>query len=175
MRQPYPVVDESLIVDSAVNEIEWIKSFVLGVRKIRGEMNIPPGKPLPVLLQDGADLDQDMLDKHQHYLISLARIDTITWLNQGEEAPESAMALVGKMKVLIPMAGLIDKEAESARLNKEIDKLKNELQRIEAKLQNSKFVDRAPAAVVEKERSKLADIQGALENLVTQLQRIQSI
>ena len=79
------------------------------------------------------------------------------------------------MKVLIPMAGLIDKDAETARLGKEIDRLKNDLQRTETKLGNSDFVDRAPTAVVEKERNKVNELRQALANLEAQLQRISNI
>ena len=84
----------------------------------------------------------------------------------------SATALVGNLEILVPMAGLIDKDAELARLGKEIEKLGKDLARIEGKLSNSSFVDRAPADVVEKERAKLADQQQALEKLREQEQRI---
>jgi valyl-tRNA synthetase len=175
MRQPFPLVDDSLLSDTATQEMEWVKACILGVRKIRGEMNISPGKPLPVFLQDGSDTDKALLSRHQHYLNNLARIESITWLEKGDEAPESATSLVGDMKVLIPMAGLIDKEAETSRLMKEIERLEKDYQRTEGKLSNSQFVDRAPEAVVEKERAKLTEMQTAIGNLKSQLKRIQAI
>ena len=175
MNQAYPEQDAALLDADAIKEMEWVKNFILGIRKIRGEMNIPPGKPLPVLLQNGNDNDQQLLEKHQLLLSTLAKTETIQWLQAEDKAPESAIALVGNMRLLIPMAGLIDKEAEIARLNKGIDKLENDVQRGNSKLQNANFVDRAPADVVEKERQKVAEMQSAIDNLRTQLEKIKKL
>ncbi len=125
-------------------------------------MNIAPSKPLGVLLQNASDQDRAWLESNRHYLDFLARLESATLLESGEEAPESATALVGEMKVLIPMAGLIDKAAELARLEKEIGKITSDMERISKKLENPNFVDKAPAAVVQKEKDKLADQQSAL-------------
>jgi valyl-tRNA synthetase len=175
MLQPYPQADESRIDAIAMEEIEWVKNFILGIRKIRGEMNIAPGKPLPVLLQNGDDNDQQLLAKHQLLLTTLARIESIQWLDTTDSAPESAMALCGDMRILIPMAGLIDKDAELTRLGKEIEKREKELERSKNKLQNPSFVDRAPAEVVDKERQKLADMRSALDNLRAQQDKIRKL
>ncbi len=175
MTQAYPEPDTGLIDTNAIKEMEWVKNFILGIRKIRGEMNIAPGKPLPVLLQNGDDNDQQLLAKHQLLLTALARIESIQWLDTTDNAPESAMALCGDMRILIPMAGLIDKDAELARLGKEIEKREKELERSENKLQNPSFVDRAPAEVVDKERQKLADMRSALDNLRAQQDKIRKL
>ena len=175
MLQPYPESDQALIDSQAETEIEWVKSVITGVRTIRAEMNIPPGKALPVLFKDGSEDDQYNLTNNEQFLKTLAKIDTITWLNAVDEAPMSATALVGKMEVLVPMAGLIDKEAEIARLNKEIEKLKKELLRIDGKLSNPKFVDKAPADVVAKEKDKQTAQQSALDKLEEQLDSIKSL
>ncbi|WP_428622135.1 valine--tRNA ligase [Sedimenticola sp.] len=175
MTQPFPREDEARVDPAAVAEMEWVMQFILGIRKIKGEMNIAPSKPLPVLLQNAGPEDQARLARNRHYLDFLARLESATLLDSEDEAPESAMALVGGMKLLIPMAGLIDKEAELARLNKEIGKLKENIARIEGKLNNPKFVDKAPEAVVQKERDKLADEIAALEKLEQQLQKIQAL
>ena len=175
MSQAYPEQDASLLDPDAIKEMEWVKNFILGIRKIRGEMNIPPGKPLPVLLQNGSADDQQLLEKHQLLLSTLAKTESIQWLQADDKAPESAIALVGNMRLLIPMAGLIDKEAEIARLTKGIEKLEKDVQRIASKLENANFVDRAPADVVEKERQKLAELQSALDNLRTQLEKIKKL
>ena len=172
MQQPYPETDTSKIDESAMHEIEWVKTFVIGIRQIRSGMDIKPGKPLPVLLQNGSDNDRALSETHKHYLESLARIESIQWLENNEEAPESATALVGEMKILIPMAGLIDKDAEAARLDREIDKLQKDIQRVEGKLSNDSFIGKAPAAVVQKERDKLSDMQQALQGLSEQLEKI---
>ena len=175
MTQAYPEPNANLIDTNAIKEMEWVKNFILGIRKIRGEMNIAPGKPLPVLLQNGDDNDQQSLAKHQLLLTALARIESIQWLDTTDSAPESAMALCGDMRILIPMAGLIDKDAELARLGKEIEKREKELERSENKLQNPSFVDRAPAEVVDKERQKLADMRSALDNLRAQQDKIRKL
>ena len=150
-------------------------SFILGVRRIRGEMNIAPGKPLPVLLQNGSVTDQDYLSNSSAYLKRLGRLESITWLTSDEITPESAIALVGELKILIPMAGLIDKEPELARLDKEIQKIKNDLPRIEGKLSNPTFIDKAPLEVIDKEKAKLADLLSNLNNLEQQQAKIQSL
>jgi len=128
MRQPYPQPDNLLIDDNAMAEIGWVKQFVLGVRKIRSGMNIDPRKLLPVLLQNGSTTDQQRLDANRDFITSLGRVESIEWLGD-KEGQESATALVGEMKVLIPMAGLIDKDAELARLNKELDRKRNRIPR----------------------------------------------
>ena len=150
-------------------------NFILGVRRIRGEMNIAPGKPLPVLLQNGSNADQQSLTNNRIYLQKLGRLESITWLNNDETTPESAMALVGEMKILIPMAGLIDKEAELARLEKEIQKINNDLPRVEGKLNNPAFVDKAPPEVIDKEKAKLADLHSMLNNLEQQQIKIRAL
>ena len=174
MQQGFPEVDEARIDQAAVDELNWIKQLIIGIRQIRSGMDIKPSKPLPVLLQNGTAQDQQRLQTNQGFIESLAKTESITWLGQ-EEAPESATALVGEMKVLVPMAGLIDKQAELARLHKEIDKLQNEDKRTAGKLNNSSFVDKAPAAVVQKERDKLADIKAALANLTEQKAKIEKL
>lgn len=175
MLQPYPVADNTQIDTSAINEIEWLMSFILSIRRIRGEMNIAPGKPLSILLMDGSASDRSFLSSSQIYLLKLGRLENITWLNANDSVPESAIALVGELKILIPMAGLIDKDAELARLSKEILRIEKELPRIEGKLNNPAFVDKAPADVIVKERDKLADLQLTLKNLTEQFVKISAL
>jgi len=174
MHQSYPQPDPALSDAEAQAEMDWVKQFILGVRKIRSGYNIEPRKPLPVLLQNGGDLDQQRLAANRHYVTSLGRVESIEWLG-GAEAPESATALVGEMKVLIPMAGLIDKEAEQARLGKELERKRGELQRTESKLGNASFVERAPAAVVDKEKAKAEELRAAIRQLEEQLQKIAAL
>ena len=148
--------------------------FVLGVRKIRSGMNIAPGKPLPVLLQHGSEQDRQWLANQRHYLASWAGLHRSNgWRTR--KAPESATALVGEMKLLIPMAGLIDKDAEQARLDKELEKKRGELERTEDKLHNASFVDKAPAAVVDKEKAKADELRSAIRQLEEQLAKIAAL
>jgi valyl-tRNA synthetase len=175
MLQPYPATDERQIDPPAVQEMRWVMEFILGIRKIRGEMNIPPNKALPVLLQNGSAEDRECCDNNTIYLTNLAKLETINWLEPQQEAPEAATALVGEMKILIPLAGLIDKDAELGRLEKEIAKLRKDLARSEAKLSNPNFVDRAPTEVVAKERQRVTEMRSAVKKLDEQLNRIESL
>ena len=175
MLAAYPEMEEGLNNPEAEAELAWVMNFILGVRRIRGEMDIAPGKPLPVLLQDASEQDLIYLERNRTYLQKLARLEAINCLNAGDAAPESAIALVGGLKLLIPMAGLIDKEAELARLDKEIQRIQNDLPRVEGKLNNPAFVDKAPAEVIDKEKAKLADMRAALANLQTQREKIETL
>jgi valyl-tRNA synthetase len=175
MLQAWPVANEERIDPAAEDDIEWLKELMLGTRNIRGEMNIGPGKPLPIYLKNVSAEDQRRLTENEALLKKLARLESITVLKAGEEAPLSATALVGEMEVLVPMAGLIDKGAELARLDKEILRLQGEVQRVGGKLSNAGFVDKAPAEVIEKERAKLAEAEQALGKLAEQHARIASL
>ncbi len=174
MHRPYPEGDAATVDQDAMAEIDWVKQFILGVRKIRSGYNIDPRKALPVLLQNGSEQDRQRLDSNRHYIASLGRVESVEWLD-GQEAPESATALVGDMKLLIPMAGLIDKAAEQARLSKELDRKRGELERTENKLGNAGFVEKAPAAVVEKEKARAADLRAAMAQLEEQLVKIAAL
>ncbi len=175
MLQPYPEADKNQINHDAINATKWIMDFILGIRRIRGEMNIAPGKPLPVLLQNCTASDLVFLESSKEYLLKLGRVESITVLSADEIAPESAISLVGEMKILIPMAGLIDKDAEIARLEKEVAKIQKDLPRIEGKLNNPKFIDKAPEAVINKEKEKLATLQSSLKNLEEQRVKIKAL
>ncbi len=175
MTQPYPGPEDGTIDHEAEAEMEWLKGFVLGVRKVRGEMDIPPGTRVPVLLQNPSNRDLDRVAGFEALLKSLARIDSIDPLNDGDSAPESATTLLGDMKLLIPLEGLIDKDAETARLKREIDKKTKELSGAKSKLNNPKFVERAPKAVVEKQETLVREAQAAIEKLNEQLETLARI
>ncbi len=175
MIQPYPESDASQIDDKAEQELEWVKTFISGIRKIRSEMDIPPGKPLSILLQNASDKDKTLYAENQAFIETLAKLESSKFLSDNEEAPESATALVGEMKILIPLAGLIDKDAELARLQKEITKIQSNIDKTTAKLVNKNFIDKAPEAVVEKERERLAEMSKAIEQLKEQAEKIKKL
>ena len=175
MLQPYPEPNEHDIDLRANEDIEWLKVIIEGVRNIRGEMNIPPGKELSVLLRKGDENDRLRLSKNSQYLRKLAKITQIAWLAADDAVPLAATALAGELEILVPMAGLIDKDAEITRLNREIGKLEGDLTRLQGKLANAAFVDKAPAAVVAKEQDKMHAQRQALETLREQIQRIRGI
>jgi len=172
MLQPYPEAGEKGVDSVANADIEWLKGVIVGIRNIRGEMNIAPGRELPVLFRNGDQRDQARLESNAQFLKKLARLADVTWLSAGEESPVAATALVGELEILVPMAGLIDKDAELQRLGREIEKLEKDLSRIKGKLGNASFVDKAPAAVVAKEKEKMEAQQQALETLQEQQRHI---
>ncbi len=174
MSESYPEVDTKLISTASETEIQWLQTFILGVRQIRGEMNISPNKSLNCFVQNFNETDETHLNNNANILNSLAKID-INKLSENEEAPESAIALVGEMKILIPLAGLIDKDQEITRLNKEIDKLNQQKIQFEGKLNNEKFVNSAPEAIVNTERERLASVENTLTDLSTQLRKMNNL
>ena len=172
MRQPFPVSDGARLDPQAESDIEWIKAVITVIRNIRGEMRIPPGKALDVYLHNGKDIDRERLAANHNFMCRLAKLERITWLNAEDSAPASATGLVGDMEILVPMAGLIDKDAEIERLGKEIEKLRKEVARGESKLRNPNFVDKAPDEVVAKEREKLDDHRSQQARLEEQMEKI---
>ena len=175
MLQAWPEADESKIDEQASLDIEWLKGVIIAVRNIRAEMNIAPGKPLDVLLTKGKPEDAERLESNRRFLSKLAKLESVTWLDNPDDAPLSATQLVGDMEVLVPMADLIDKDAEMARLGKEIEKQDKLIGGIEKKLGNDGFIAKAPVAVVEKERGKLAEFQAAKKLLEEQKAKIESL
>ncbi|MFT4728860.1 MAG: valyl-tRNA synthetase [Granulosicoccus sp.] len=173
--QPYPIIDDSKIDEQALVEIEWVKQVVMGVRRIRSEMNINPGKRLPLIFSQANATDLERLERQQALLVFVARLDTISVIENEDDAPESAVALVDQLKLMIPMAGLIDKDAELARLTRETEKLTKEVARLSGKLGNPGFTAKAPAKVVEIEQQKLDDAQSSLTELEAQRVRIAAL
>jgi valyl-tRNA synthetase len=157
LERPWPRADGFAVDSSASAEIEWFKAVLTGVRKIRSEMNIAPGKTIPLLLADGGAEDRRHVEKFSAQIEFLARCKAPHWLAADEVEPAAAAAVVGNLRVLIPLAGLIDLDAERTRLTKEIARIQAEIKKCEGKLGNASFVDHAPAEVVEQERNRLAD------------------
>jgi valyl-tRNA synthetase len=175
MRQPFPVAAVQDVNEDAVADIEWVRRFILGVRQIRGEMDISPGKMLPVLLQGAGSEDGRRATEHLALLQRVGRIDGIEVLDEDDEAPPAATALLDSLKLLVPLKGLIDIDAERARLEKQVRKLEAERKKSEGKLGNQNFVNNAPAAVVSQERDRLADFERQLEQLAGQQERLDLI
>ena len=175
MREPYPRPEKNLIDTGASEEMRWTMAVITGVRNVRGEMDISPGKPLPLLFQDGSPADKKYLEANRPYLAALARAESITWLDKGREAPESATALVGHMKVLVPLGSLIDKQAELERLGKEMEKIEKDLSKAKTKLANPDFVARAPKNVVEQEENRVRQFETALVNLRNQHSKVEAL
>jgi valyl-tRNA synthetase len=138
-------------------------------------MDIKPKVNINILMQNWTENDQKRFANTKLFIQSLAKVDQVTWLDEQDEAPESATALVGELKVLIPLAGLIDKEAETARLNKEIDKKQKGIQGLEGRLNNPNFTDKAPEAIVNQVKQQHSEQVAAIVQLQQQLEKIQAL
>ncbi|WDS35663.1 valine--tRNA ligase [Pseudoxanthomonas sp.] len=146
-------------------DVEWLKAMVSALRRVRSELGVSPGKPVALLLQGGGDNDKPRVARFTSQLQSLLKLESITWLD-GNEAPASAAAVVGELRLLVPLEGLVDLDAERTRLDKEITKVASEREKSEAKL--AKFSDKVPAAVVDQERARLVDWTSQLSALQEQ-------
>ena len=175
MVAPYPEAAELADDPFAEAAIEWLKGVVLAVRTIRGEMNIKPGQTMTLLLQGGGNADRERLAATETLLKRMAKLDRVEWLPDDAEPPPAAMQLVGELKLMVPLAGLIDVAAERGRLDKEIARRRQEQARIKGKLGNASFVQKAPADVVAKERERAAEIQNAIDTLSTQRAALESL
>ena len=174
MLQPYPQFDANLVNQNAETSIDLLKKIILAIRNIRGEMNIAPSRAVPLLLDKATAEQRQIIEQNQNLLMSLARLTSITWLD-GATAPAAATGLVEQLELFIPMADLIDKAAELARLTKEITRLEQELVRIEQKLANENYVTKAPAEVVAKERERLESNQMTIGKLQEQVESIKNL
>ena len=174
MTQAYPESDASKIDEQSLGDVKWLQDVIIAVRNIRGEMDISPAKAIPVLLRHGNADDLRRFEENRSYISALAKLESLDWLGDAEP-PLSATQLVGNMEVLVPMAGLIDVEAELKRLNKELEKSAKEVARLSGKLNNEKFVSNAPADVVSKEKAKLAEAESAQQRLGEQIDKIKNL
>lgn len=169
MLEKFPVANSTLISSEIEIEVEWLKQVILGIRNIRGEMNISPSKPFKVLIHKASDQDKQRFEHNKSFLMTLGKLASIETLEANTPLPAAATALVNQMELLIPLQGLVDVALESARLNKEIEKFEKDAARYRTKLENPKFVDHAPTAVVEEEKQRLRDAEMAIIKLKQKL------
>ena len=171
--RPYPQAKPVTSDDSQAEAgIEWLKAVVTQLRSIRSQMNVAPSKLVPLLLQGGNADDRSRAARFEAELKFLARVDSIAWLDPGVEPPPASAALLGDLKLLIPLAGLIDLDAERARIAKEVARVEAEIGKCEAQLGNETFVRNAPVAVVGQERARLTDWTAQRAALIAQRERL---
>jgi valyl-tRNA synthetase len=175
MLRAYPTAAKHAHDDEAVADITWVRQFILGVRQIRGEMDISPGKLLPVILQNASDEDRRRANDHAPLLHRVGRVESVKILDEGEEPPASATALMDDMRLLVPMKGIIDVDAERGRLERQQDKLNADLARNRAKLDNANFVNNAPPNIVTKEKQRSAEFEKQLTQLSEQLRKLNEL
>ena len=152
--------------------MEWLMQLIMAIRTIRGERNIPPNRDVPIYLLDGTGKDSSHLEICSNYIHRLARVSDIHWWEGDQRPPLGSMEVLDNLKVLVPFLDQQEIDREQSRLNKEIDRLTKTLKQSEGKLQNNNFIVRAPAEVVEKERSKYASTQLELKALKAQAERL---
>lgn len=155
----YPHVEEHFIHLDIEEEVEWLKKVVQSIRTIRSEMAVSPAKLIPLNVRNVTPVIQKRLEKYSQTLMSLSKLTHIHNLGAEESTPLSASAVVGDLELLIPMAGIIDKDAELTRLEKELAKLDKDIALAEGKLNNPTFSEKAPADIISKEREKLAQAE----------------
>ncbi len=175
MLAAYPEPQDALVDAEAEADIAWLQNVITAVRNVRAEKNIPPSKELELLFKNGDDEDFRRAEENQAFLMKLAKLEKLTWLNEGDEEPMSVTQLVGDMEILIPMAGFIDKDAEVERLVKSVEKLEKEIERVNNKLGNPGFTEKAPAAVIEKEKEKAAGFTRDIAKLKEQIEKIKAL
>jgi valyl-tRNA synthetase len=173
MLQPFPSAGD--VDRDAETDVDWIKEVVQGVRRVRSELNLPPARALDVWFQGGSPSDRERQERFADVMAQLARIQSVKWVESDTATAQCAVALVGELKILIPLKGLVNVEEELARLNKQLERETADLRKSEGKLKNQRFVDNAPASVVEQERERLASHRGNVENLRAQLSRLENL
>ena len=175
MLQPWPKAGEFAADPGASADVDWMKGVILGLRQIRGEMDISPARRLAPLATGATADDAARFARHEAVLGRLAGIDPVRLLAEGETAPPSASAVVGNLTLLVPMRGLIDPAAELARLKKKLEKNQQEITRANAKLGNPSFVANAPPEVVATERERIAQFEQVGEALARQIRIVQEL
>jgi valyl-tRNA synthetase len=175
MRARYPQAADYPADDTAERETAWLQAVILGVRQIRGEMNISPGRRIPLLLRDASVAEQAYAQRHRTLLERLAGLESLRLLAPAETAPQAAVALVGTLALLVPMAGLIDAAAEAERLGKLLAKTQADLKKTQAKLANESFVRNAPTEVVALERERERELARTAAGFGAQLELVRGM
>lgn len=179
MTAAFPTADDSLISLQTEHDMTWLQALIGAIRNIRGEMKLGNAVRLPVLLDNISDEETARLSRIENQFKSLAKVDTLTIVNAGDgsdkELPLSSSSMVGQLKVLVPMKGLIDPTAELNRLAKAQEKLIKQAESLRSKLSNESFVSKAPANVVESEKAKLAEMDSQLAEMNKQIEQLKAI
>ena len=175
MLAQYPVADQAKINEQAEADMQWLQGLIGAVRNIRGEMGLGNARLLPVLLQNTTDAEKAQIARIEPLFKALAKVESITFLADAEQPPLSSSSVVGHVSVFVPMKGLIDPKAELGRLQKDLDKVQKQHDQIATKLGNEGFVAKAPAAVVEGEKVKLAEFADQLAKIKANMEQIAAL
>ncbi len=171
----YPQTDASQISEQTEADMAWLQELIASVRNIRGEMKLGNAVRLPVLLQNVSSDEEARLSRIKNQFKALAKVESLEIVKEGDEVPLSSSSMVGQLRVLVPMKGLIDPTAELARLGKAHEKLQKQADGIARKLGNEGFVSKAPAEVVDAEKAKLAELEGQLTAMTAQMEQLKAL
>lgn len=171
----YPQTDSALISEQIESDMDWLQELIASVRNIRGEMKLGNAVRLPVLLQNISDEEEQRLSRIANQFKALAKVESLTILKDGDEVPLSSSSMVGQLRVLVPMKGLIDPTAELKRLDKSYEKLQKQAEGISRKLSNEGFVSKAPTEVVDAEKAKLAELEGQIKAMAGQMEELKAL
>ncbi|WP_300406830.1 valine--tRNA ligase [uncultured Psychrobacter sp.] len=171
----YPQTDSTLISEQIESDMDWLQELIASVRNIRGEMKLGNAVRLPVLLQNISNEEEQRLSRIANQFKALAKVESLTILKEGDEVPLSSSSMVGQLRVLVPMKGLIDPTAELKRLGKSFDKLQKQAEGISRKLSNEGFVSKAPAEVVDAEKTKLTELEGQIKTMAGQMEQLKAL
>ncbi|MGV8941756.1 MAG: valine--tRNA ligase [Lysobacter sp.] len=159
MLQPYPQAGDLATAGYAGAEadVEWLKAMVSALRRVRSELNVAPSRQVTLLLAGATDRDRERTARFEGSLRFLTKLERIEFIKDASTAPAAATAVVGELKLLVPLEGLVDLGAERTRLDKELKRVEVEIGKCNGKLASDTFVHNAPPAVVEQERKRLLD------------------
>ena len=173
MLQAFPEAGD--IDTQAEDDINWLQKILQGIRNIRAELNVAPGKTLEVAFQAGTATDRERQEQFATLLQGLGKINSIQWLEADADTSQYSVALVAELKVLVSLKGLVDLEDELTRLGKLLEREMADLNRSEGKLGNSRFVDNAPPAVVEQEHQRLATHKTKVAGFEPQIAKLEKL
>jgi valyl-tRNA synthetase len=175
MLQPFPQPSDQFEDDQAESEMDWVMQFILGIRHIRGEMDISPGKPLPVLLENSSASDRKYAELHIELLKRVGRVESVRPLEKGENPPQSSAEPLGEMTIHVPVKGIIDVTAERTRLEKKKSGITIDLENVEGRLANMSLSGKVPKAVVTKTEDRAADLRTQLRKIQEQLEKLENL
>jgi len=160
---------------SVVASIQRVQALITATRTLRSDMNLGPGQALPAILYSQQQQALETVHANISLLTKLAKLESVAWANTKADIPASASLIVEDIELCIPLAGLIDVDKEVGRITKRIDQLTSEISRLQGKLSNPNFADKAPTTVVASERDKLEGYQKELDKIRSQLDSVQAL
>jgi valyl-tRNA synthetase len=173
MIQPFPAAGPTDEV--AEQATGWLQEVLLGIRRIRSDLNLAPALELAVHFQGGDATDREYFAQFEPVLTGLARAGAFRWLDNDVDTSKSAVALIGGLKVLIPLEGLVDVQSEFERIGKLLGRERKLLQQSRAKMGNKRFVENAPPAVVAQEQERLEAHASNVQRFEDQIARLENL